>query len=227
MSRTIVSAASSNHFRSLLNFICSVRNYEPEVDLIVYDLGLTKSETEHLQNIGVTPIKFDYSKYPSYFDVHVAAGEYAWKPTIIKETCDRQGGKVVWCDAGNLLTGPLKVWNVIDTTGIQSNVSSNTVAFWTHPLTLKFMNVCEEHKKLPNRNAACLAFNCEIEWVREFVSEFARHALTRDCICPEGSSRLNHRQDQAVFTCMYYKYRDTYNFDTVCCGDIMTHCDVD
>jgi hypothetical protein len=31
-------------------------------------------------------------------------------------------------------------------------------------------------------------------------------ACIKECIAPHGSSRENHRQDQAVFTVLYYNY---------------------
>jgi hypothetical protein len=44
------------------------------------------------------------------------------------------------------------------------------------------------------------------------VREWCECTLRRECIAPEGSDRSNHRQDQAVFTILYYKYQEKYNF---------------
>jgi hypothetical protein len=59
---------------------------------------------------------------------------------------------------------------------------------------------------LPNRNGAILAFLIGKPEVRDFIKQFAECACIKDCIAPPGSSRKNHRQDQAVFTILYYKF---------------------
>jgi hypothetical protein len=46
---------------------------------------------------------------------------------------------------------------------------------------------------------------------KEFINEFYICAQDKNCIAPEGSSRKNHRQDQAVFTILFYKYLDDKN----------------
>jgi len=42
---------------------------------------------------------FEFWKYPSYFNISIARGEYAWKPVIIKEVVDEYP-LVLWLDAG-------------------------------------------------------------------------------------------------------------------------------
>ena len=62
------------------------------------------------------------------------------------------------------------------------------------------------------RNAALPIFNINIQWVRNYINEYAKLSLIKDCIFPEGSSRSNHRQDQSILTILYYKYKDIYHF---------------
>ena len=63
------------------------------------------------------------------------------------------------------------------------------------------------------RNCACVGFNYDCDYVKQFVEEYKNHALTKECIAPEGSDRSNHRQDQSVFSIMFYKYHVKYRFD--------------
>ena len=47
---------------------------------------------------------FDYSKYPSWFNINIEAGQYAWKPVIIYDTfLEFQNEIIIWMDAGNLI----------------------------------------------------------------------------------------------------------------------------
>ena len=58
-----------------------------------------------------------------------------------------------------------------------------------------------------NRNAACLGFNTKNDIVKGFITEFYNYSCIKECIAPEGSNRFNHRQDQAILTILYYKYK--------------------
>lgn len=47
--------------------------------------------------------RFRYSAHPSYFNISEHAGQYAWKPVIIKTVVD-EFGRALWVDSGNRLT---------------------------------------------------------------------------------------------------------------------------
>jgi len=57
--------------------------------------------------------------------------------------------------------------------------------------------------------------NYDIDWCKDFVEEWMKYALLKEYICPDGSDRTNHRQDQAILSILYYKYWDTYRFAQV------------
>ena len=80
-----------------------------------------------------------------------------------------------------------------------------------------------------NRNGAILGFNITNPDVINFIKEFARCASIKDCIAPEGSSRQNHRQDQAVFTILYYDFVDKHTGVEIGNSyfDITIHNDID
>ena len=60
--------------------------------------------------------------------------------------------------------------------------------------------------KKDNRAAGFCGFNINNDNVRKFLTDYSNKAQIKDCIAPEGSSRKNHRQDQALFTVLYYLY---------------------
>jgi hypothetical protein len=223
LSFVIVTGASQNHLKSLTNFISSFINIygnNSNIKLIVYDLDVKQDSWKNLQNkfISYSNIvwkKFDYSKYPEYFNINVKAGEYAWKPVIISDTCKEYGGFVIWMDSGNLIKEKLNsLIKHVEKNGIYSSVSSYDIYKFTHQKTLQYMKCDSSLYTLTNRNAACIGFNYNINWVKQFVNEFTQLAQIKECIAPEGSSRENHRQDQAVFTVLFYQYSKKYNFDT-------------
>jgi hypothetical protein len=218
-----VSGASSNHFKSLCAFIKSVNKYELEdTRLIIYDLGLTSNEHTELQRLLCNNFKkfelciFDYSKYPYYFNIQVNAGEYAWKVAILYEVYKKyRHGLLFWLDAGCLLYGNISpIWKLIDENKIYSPHSSETMGKWVHIKCQKWFHI-EHDEKLLNKNprsGGIVGFNLYDYRTHQILEQYYRCACTKECIAPEGSDRLNHRQDQAILSILYYQFMETYKF---------------
>jgi hypothetical protein len=208
----IVTGASDNHYLSLVNFINSFIQHNAGTSahtLIIYDLGIddvrwNELQTTH-QSHNFIYKRFDYSKYPEWFNIEVEAGQYAWKPTIIYNTCEEFPDQIiVWMDAGNLIHSDLKLLETfLQTYGVYSSISSGSIRNWTHPATIEYLQCQNVNEQ--NRNAACLGFKPQNSFARELLTDFYQCCLDKNCIAPNGSSRLNHRQDQAVFTVLLYK----------------------
>ena len=211
----VVTGASDNHYLSLVNFINSFIKHNTKNRLIIYNLGLDKYKWNLMQEIykkfDFLYKKFDYSKHPSWFNINIEAGQYAWKPTIIYDTfLEFPDEIIVWMDAGNIIQNNLiPLQDFIITNHVYSATSDGDIRKWTHPNTIKYLNCLNIDKE--NRNAACLGFNTKIDYVKSFLKEFYDCAQDKNCIAPEGSSRINHRQDQAVFTILFYKHLNDNN----------------
>jgi hypothetical protein len=208
---TIITGASENHSKSLKQFLGTLQNIIITYQCYVYDLGLNEETSNSLKHLYPTFIykKFDYSKYPDYFNIKINSGEYAWKPVIIEEVSKEVEGIILWCDSGNKIVSSLEIlYNIIKTQGIYSPTSSGNILNWTHPLTLQYFEINDSSFFLnrQNRNGACLGFDNRKNEVKEFIEKFSKLAQTKECIAPEGSNRMNHRQDQAVFTILYYQF---------------------
>jgi hypothetical protein len=217
----IVTGASQNHFKSLKQFLSSTTaSAAPRIACYVWDLGLDSSSVEELKNtFHITMRTFDYSKYPDYFNIQVNAGEYAWKPTLIYETMKEliaePGEKVLcWCDAGHFYRPETTKYIVSIATRckLYSPVSSGYIRTWTHPKTLEYFGISSDDSRLnhPNRAGGQIGFLISDPDVQKFVKEFADCAKIKECIAPEGSSRANHRQDQAVLTILYYRFIESH-----------------
>jgi hypothetical protein len=224
----LVTGASDNHYKSLINMILSFMKYhknDPDFVIVVYNLGIEKSLWGRLLNIfnrytNFVSVVFDYSLYPDYVNININAGEYAWKPIVIYDVFNKYKDVTLWMDAGNILINRLdRINNLIVRNNLYSGYSGNsdsTIFKWTHPKTIEYMgNIYEGNDitKCQCRNGACVGFNYNTEYVRSFVEEYRNYALIKECIAPEGSSRENHRQDQSIFSIMFYKYYIKYQFD--------------
>jgi Protein of unknown function (DUF1647) len=202
MEVVFVTAASENHYKSLLNLIKSVDTFCPGTKMIVYDLGLNgKPVPNH-----VIYRNFNYEAYPSWIHVHQpCAGQYAWKPIMIDEVC-QEGGIVVWCDAGNLITRPID-WLVsfVKRFGIYTPTSEGPLTHLCHTNTLDLIGVPHDKRMFPNRNAACIAIDTSNHLAMDLLRQWKLYSLDKNVIAPCGSDRSNHRQDQSVLSCLYYK----------------------
>ncbi len=204
----IASGADSSHFNSLVQFIRSALYYERRSKLVIYDLGLTEEEADFIKNNfpKVVLRVFDYSKYPSYFNIKVNAGQFAWKPVILYDVLNDFKYSTIWLDAGCVITQPLyRIRNVIEKHGFYSPVSKGTIGEWIHPKTIEYLNV--EHDLLDKRNLSgtVVGFNLECSKAVRFIEKWRECALAKECIAPEGSNRDNHRFDQSILTILAYQ----------------------
>ncbi|MBE1208440.1 DUF1647 domain-containing protein [Aminobacter carboxidus] len=205
---TLVTASDTSHARSLMNFLASAKEHEPATKLIVYDLGLTAQERQVIESRFSYEIRrFEFERYPAFFDIKIAAGEYAWKPQLVRDVARESKGILCWMDAGDVITEPLvKLRRETKRFGYHSTHSSGTIKDWTHPGMLSYFGLPSDwNADAPNLNTACVAFDLESDIGANLVEQWAEGALVRDCIAPEGSSRANHRQDQALFTVLAYR----------------------
>jgi hypothetical protein len=206
---TLVTAASSGHFRSLLQFLLSVRRYEPRIRCIVYSLGLEEREYRRLKRIypHCEVRVFDYSKYPPHFDITIDNGAYAWKPAIIWELLGEKIGPICWMDSGNVLISELgELRRSLARRGFYSPYSPGTLKEWTHPGMLGSLGLNQEWcGEKRNLNGACIAFDPNREEALRLAKDWQERAMSAECIVPEGANRSNHRYDQALLSVLAYE----------------------
>jgi hypothetical protein len=230
----IISGASDNHSKSLLQFIKSIIcNNDTNIIIVIYDLGLNIknklkliNKLKEYNNLNIIIKEFDYSKYPDYFNINVNAGEYAWKPVIIKECFDTicnlyNDNIILWMDAGNKITGSIKkiemliknncIYSPITSGGILKNRHTNLSKGWVHQKTYDLIgnNINGGYNM---RAGGTIGFNCNNKWVIELLDKFSKYACNKDIIAPESSNRLNHRQDLSILTILYYQYYEKHKF---------------
>ncbi|KAF9585226.1 hypothetical protein BGW38_003317 [Lunasporangiospora selenospora] len=221
---TIVTAASSNHFCALESFLYSMAEVMEELErtevrpkLVVYNLGGMSPEQlaqlEYLkENQYMDEYKdFDYSKYPDFWDISVARGEYGWKAGIIKEVADKSRGLVLWLDSGNMLALDFLRYlpGYLEKFGFWSPQSSGSFRQYTHEGLPQFYgDTLDTYAQETNCNGAAIAFDASNDRVYNgLLKEWYTCSSTKECIAPKGSSRANHRQDQAALTYLVKRHR--------------------
>lgn len=220
MNVIFVSGSDHLYFPAWFYLYKTIIHNIPNSKIYFFDLGLEEDDIKIVKSLNVTYKLFDFNKYPDWVNIKVACGQWAWKAQCIKEImelypiCKDNNQYLIWCDSRNIIRNNLnQIFDFINTNGIYTNTTGGNVERWTVKETIDYLNA-DKYKMLPMRNAALPCFNINISWVRDFINDYSKLSLIKECIFPNGSSRDNHRQDQSVLTILFYKYKDLYNFDS-------------
>ena len=220
---TLVTGTNSGKYfnflkQNLNNVIRVSLKKKIKINIIVYDLGMTDIELNKIKSFPYVILeKFDFNKYPEHVSLEKYSGfncSYAWKPIIIYEVCEKYGGLVHWMDTRNLYSDFKNLIQILKKNYIYTPISSGNIKKWTYPSTINYMNGFKYLKKRM-RGAGIFGINYDIDWVKSLVKEWRDLALIKECICPKGSNRGNHRQDQSILTILYYKYQEIYKFKII------------
>lgn len=228
---TIVTGCNSRYFKFLIqvvdNVIIAKRNnkFNPgcKIDIVVYNLGLTDKEANYLskQYPDIIIEKFKFSQYPEHVSLEKYNGincNYSWKPIIIYEVCEKYNNMVYWIDTRCLIQDLTKVLAIVSENGIYSPdtgySSDDAIYKWTHNTTLNYMDA-RKYQHCRPRSGGIFLINYNIDWCKKLVTEWKNLALVKECICPDGSSRSNHRQDQSILSILYHRYKEKYGFKVI------------
>jgi hypothetical protein len=203
----IISASDNSHQKSLMNLLDSITHFEPNAKVTVFDLGMDSRFLDQLfeKFPSVEFRNFPFENYPSYYDIKLEAGSYAWKPAAI-ELAKPWNGMILWLDAGNLLTGPLSfLRKTVKKYKFFSPYSVGSIHEWTHPKVISSIGIDSEVLKERNLAANVICFSSSDEEATNLIEKWIYLSKIKELIAPEGSSRLNHRQDQSLLTVLAYK----------------------
>jgi len=211
-----LTAASSNHFKSVCQFIQSYLSQRLDTDLkcdlTFFDLGLSPDQVQHIktQYLTIEYEVFDWGPMPEFGNSisKPCAGAYAWKPQIIKIMKDLHPDSVlIWCDGGNKLNSDIrKLLRTQFNNGIYTAHSSGTIQRWTHATCLRQMLTSAEIEDQSMRNAAFILFDLRNPVAHKFIDEWHGNAMFEDASIPAQSDRTNHRHDQSILSILYYEY---------------------
>lgn len=224
-----VTAAEKNYFNELTFLLTSFKT-NCDNRIIVYNLGL---QSEQLTNLfenfpDIEVRKFEFDNYPKFIKTYTdnKLGNYAWKPIIVDDLLNEVKSKIIWLDAGNIINNKIIFLKIaITARKLIVPTSSNKIKDWTHPRTLEYISLNDRYLNNNNYASGLIGFDYDSKKARLVSREWKKFSLIQECISPTGSSRRNHRQDQAVLTLLLYKYvfknvfiRSTYIKTNFICG---------
>jgi hypothetical protein len=206
---TIVTGCDSSHFKSQLQFLNSLYKHEPVIKTVYYDLGISDEQRKIIaDNFPFVVIKkFNFSKYPDFFNIKKNAGEYAWKPIIIWKELNNSSNLILWLDAGTIIINNLNsIRRILKIRGFYSPISSGVVKEWTHEGMIRYLNITDDILNKRNLSGGVVGYNSKNRKARLLAEQCFNYAKEKECIAPSGSNRSNHRQDQALLTVLAYKF---------------------
>ena len=206
-----LTGSDTTHFNSLINLLNSLRKYEPKTEVIVINLGLSENEINHLKENFRYEIKnFDFKNNPDFLstrDEYNKLGHYAWKPISIYTEFKNTEKNILWLDAGCLINKELSLLKfIINKNGFYSPQSSDNIEKWTHKQTLKLLKAPNSILKKRNVSGGILGFAKKSYQIEELLTTWYKNSINEKIIAPSGSSRLNHRQDQAILSVLIHKF---------------------
>jgi hypothetical protein len=203
----IVSGADSSHFKSLVQFIKSALYYEPWSQILIYDLGLTKTEADFISSEfpQIVMRVFDYGRYPPHFNIKIEAGRAAWKPVIIHNVLKEFYKSVVWLDAGCVITQPLyRVRNITRKNGFYAAFARGAIREWIHPQMVEYMKVEDDVLDRRILASTVVAFNHTSPKAMMLAEKWKQLALVEQCTAPPDAN-VNNTRYQTIMACLAYQ----------------------
>lgn len=142
----IVTGASHNHFNALHLFLRDwpLVTRDKKRLLVIYDLGLSENQLKTLNISYPFPVvwrTFKFLKFPRFFNISEARGEYAWKAVIVTEVHEECMCSVLWLDSGVKLSSNSvhQLELRMRKSGFVSSRTSGTIKDWVYPDSLNFL----------------------------------------------------------------------------------------
>ena len=218
----VATAANDAYFPNLLNFIGSVHYWEPNISVVVYNLGLSPEQISTLKQVeNVDVRRLPLEKLPPYF---AEFQTYAFKPLLFldalrtfPEPC------LFWQDAGQEFRRPIStVRNVLQRKGFfLAKTGFQHPTPYTHPnhivffglTNLRYMASTAEMRRNPEYRGlwecagGIIGVTRNAPILQRVVLPWAACTFYRSCISPEGTDRTNDRQDQTALNLILYYRR--------------------
>ena len=222
-----VTGSSSNHIFCNINAMYSFLLTDIRVSIVFVDFGLTNvtmefflreiSQIQSLYQQSRSPgrlfyRKFDFSHFPDWYDIDNVAirGGYSWKVISYGDVLEETHRLVLWFDSGNQVRNRIyRDLNIARTYGLFTPYSGGALGSWLYPASAHFLKSKGLARKVMLGKDMCTGGYLYIDPKNETVMydvfyPLLQCAYTRKCITPIGSSRKNHRQDQAILTALVY-----------------------
>jgi hypothetical protein len=210
----LVSACDASYYRCVIQLLQSVERCDPcRRPMVVYDLGMTAAQRDHLQTTFqrrglVEHRRFPFEVVPRFVGAHLRM--CAWKPWIVRAMLDETGGPVLWLDSATVLLRSLdSVEQFVCEHGTWVPFGGRgTIGQRTHSATAAIVGASPAIQSRRMRAAGVCAFDPAHPVVRRTVEAWCELSLVEACIAPTGATSANHRYDQSLLAILLERAAD-------------------
>lgn len=225
---TIITAADSTYYTRVQTLLWTIGLLAPDNKVILVDLGMTQQQSDYLNNTppfyikDFTIQKFDFSKYPAYFDITKDSGRCGFRPVSVQAAAKQYGGIVLWLDAKMILQcGIGGLIRQIKTGGVHCPLNINgTVAETVFPSAQTALGVTPDIAKLTMRRMGVCGFDTTNPAVMPFIEQWVAAALNPAITAPEGSKKGIHFHG-GVFAVLLAKSGIKSSVQDACCTRVL------
>jgi hypothetical protein len=207
----IVSAASPEYFRCLVQLALSVERTQPRsaLRLVAYDLGFAPRQRHDFERRFThwELRTFDFDRHPPHVAVRDRlVNTNAWKPVIVREVLSENDAPLLWLDSATVVLEPLTpVFAHIERTGLYTPYGgAGSLEELTHPATLAALGVPPHVARERQRASGVFGANPRSPAARELVNAWADACLDEKIAIPPGADHRAHRFDQSVLNALLY-----------------------
>lgn len=197
----IATGANSEYFKSLRNLVGSIAFWCPQCRVAVFNLGLTSVELLEIKTWCRTSLHW------GRVVVHKDPKTYAFKAEAIREGL-KLFGAVLWLDSGSSVTGPIfdAIAPLLYSDGYFLVRGQDVdMVPWVHPGMLKHFGVeASAFKGNYSYSGNTVGFVKKSPVARHIIPLWLECSRNVSCIAPVGSSKVNHRFDQAALSVIIY-----------------------
>lgn len=230
----LITGCSDNHFMSVVPAMYAMLNASATVNIAFIDYGLLPEQVEELKSVFdyihrvhvamnasslIVYRKFDFRKAPTWMNIFdcQTRGGYAWKVIGYMDLLSEWKAMGAWIDAGSIINDGIDMELMYaKMEGMYVPPSPGNVGMWTHPSMIQFVESLGMTGKVDRNETNCSSGHFFMDFsnttaVNTIFKPFLQCAYTMKCITPRGSSKANHRQEQAGITLFLHNAHLVYS----------------
>jgi hypothetical protein len=204
MKNVIITATNSPYFDSLLTLISSIHEFSFHTvdEIIVFDLGLTENELNHLEKIEkIRVVKFTAEEMNSH--PHFMTPKWH----VYKLTCLKNGlniaENILWLDSGVCALSSVDViFNKIEEDDIFLVSDTHLTSTYVHNECRRIMSATESELNSKILSSGILGYKTNGKY-RKIIEESYTYSLIQGCC---DGDQENHRHDQSILSILSSRY---------------------
>lgn len=223
----VVTGSSENHLLSNINTMYSIVYNNCNISIVFVDYGISEEgiqllvqEMSHIHQIHLNLNskaelyyrKFNFEHFPSWWNITepLIRGGYSWKVVSYFDVLNQTKRIINWTDGGSLWSHSVfKDETRVKTFGLFTPYSGDSLQSWVHPKSRIFLEKYHMVRKIFTGKGMCTGGYIFVDYHNETVMNdvifpLLQCAYTRKCVSPLGTSRRNHRQDQAILSSLVH-----------------------